>query len=338
MKQRTKDISRQLAGYGVGIACLIWVFHDIHGERLLSQIAGINWWLVGIAVFLDICSYATQGLRWTFLLRPLGRLGMVRATQAVYAGLFVNEIMPLRAGEVVRTYLVSRWLSTGFVSVVPSIAVERVLDGVCLFAGIGLTALFVRLPVDLMHAADIFGCVMLAALLVFLWLVMRRPKRKNSGSGESHRTLMRRIALIFGRISDGIHDIGIGKNLFLSFGASACILILQILSFWFVMAGCGISHSIWAGATVFLIIHLGTAIPNAPSNMGSYQLFCVLGLSLFGVDKTTAAGFSVAVFIILTLPLWVLGLVAINRTGMKLSDIRTRIRTLTKDHHDTEEH
>jgi hypothetical protein len=36
-------------------------------------------------------------------------------------------------------------------------------------------------------------------------------------------------------------------------------------------------------------------IPNAPANVGSYQFFSVLGLTLFGVDKTVAAGFSIAV-------------------------------------------
>ena len=61
---------------------------------------------------------------------------------------------------------------------------------------------------------------------------------------------------------------------------------------------------------------------NAPANIGSFQFFCVLALSLFGVEKTTAAGFSIMYFLTLTVPLWILGLLAISRCGLSLSTIR----------------
>jgi hypothetical protein len=106
---------------------------------------------------------------------------------------------------------------------------------------------------------------------------------------------------------------------------SSLILITQIISFWLVMVACGLKLSLWVGAAVLLILHLGTLIPNAPSNVGLYQFFCVVGLSVFGVDKTTAAGFSVIAFIILTIPLWIIGPFAISRTGMTLKTIRFEV-------------
>lgn len=77
-----------------------------------------------------------------------------------------------------------------------------------------------------------------------------------------------------------------------------------------------------------LIVRLGTAIPGAPSNIGTYQFFCVVGLTLFGVDKTLATGFSVVVFFLLTLPLWALGLLAVSRSGTTLPALRDQIRKL----------
>jgi uncharacterized membrane protein YbhN (UPF0104 family) len=329
MTKRTTGILRQTAGYAIGVGCLVWVFHDVHAGRLFTQFAEINWWLVAAAVIFDICGYAVQGFRWTWLVRPLGRLGTIRATQAVYAGLFTNEILPLRTGEVVRIFLVSRWLSTNFMAVVPSVAVERVLDGIWLFAGIGLTALFVRLPQNLMDGADILGAIMLGATAAFVFLVLRKQQNPDLFKPPSGPAPLRFFVSTIRRLSGGIRNIGIGPNLFIAFGASAFILVFQILSFWLVMAACGISNSLWIGAAVYLIVHFGTAIPNAPSNAGSYQFFTVLGLSLFGIDKTAAAGFSVLVFLILTIPLWALGLMAINRTGLSLSSIRKKITELT---------
>jgi hypothetical protein len=80
-----------------------------------------------------------------------------------------------------------------------------------------------------------------------------------------------------------------------------------------------------------LIVRLGTAIPNAPANIGSHQFFCVLALSLFGVAQTAAAGFSIVYFLALTLPLWILGLLALSRTGLSLSTIRLSIRIMLKN-------
>jgi len=56
-----------------------------------------------------------------------------------------------------------------------------------------------------------------------------------------------------------------------------------------------------ACAVILVIVRVGTAIPNAPANIGSHQFFCVLALNLFGVEKTVAAAFSIVYFLALTL-------------------------------------
>lgn len=81
------------------------------------------------------------------------------------------------------------------------------------------------------------------------------------------------------------------------------MLLLQALSFRLVMRAYGLRLSPAAGAAAYLVVHLGTVMPGAPANVGTYQFFTVLGLTLFGVDRIAAAGFSLVVFTILTVPL-----------------------------------
>ena len=95
------------------------------------------------------------------------------------------------------------------------------------------------------------------------------------------------------------------------------------------MVGYGLDLSFWAGGAVFFIVSLGTAIPNAPGNVGSYQFFTIVGLTLFGVDKTFAAGFSMVVFVLLTLPLLILGSIAFSRSGLTLTSVQSRQARLT---------
>ncbi len=307
--------------YAFAGACLVWVFHDVHPRRLLATMTIANWWFLGLAIAVDILTYVLQGLRWTVLLAPIGQLRPLRATQAIYAGLFTNEVVPLRFGELVRAFLAAGWLRSGVGAVVPSMVVERFLDALWLAVGIGLVAIAVPLPKDLVEAGDVLGIVVLVAAAVFLFIVLRREKELETGAEAPSPGFISRFA-------GGLRNIGLGQRFYWAAVLSGGMIVCQALAVWFMMLACGIRLPLGAGAVVFLVVRLGTAIPNAPANVGSFQFFTVVALALFGVDKTTATAFSLIDFAVLTAPLWILGLLAISRTGMTLSEIKAHVVSL----------
>lgn len=326
---------KRLLGYLFALACLVWVFHDIHPRRLLATMRIENWWFVALSVIFDVLTYILQGGRWTLLLKPVGRLRPVKATQAVYVGLFTNEVVPLRFGEVVRAFLASRWMNARMGAVVPSMVVERFLDALCLAVGFGLAALYVPLPKDLLNAGDILGAIVLIASAGFGWIVIRREReleharpgdhaQTESGPASVRVSLSRMVT----GLAAGLREIGLSRNLYISAIFSGAMLACQGLAVWFIMLACGLRLSILAAGVVVVVVRLGTAIPNAPANVGSFQFFTVVALGLFGVDKTVAAAFSILDFAVLTAPLWIIGLFALTRTGMSLSRIRTEIGNL----------
>jgi len=327
---RVPQLIKQALGYLFALVCLIWVFHDIRFGELVQTMTKVRWEWVGLAIVFDILSYISQGIRWRLLLKTKGDISTLRATQAIYAGLFTNEILPLRIGELVRAYLVSRWLSSEFFSIIPSMAVERLFDSVWLALAIGLVAFFVPLPKDLLESEEILGAIVLIGIGLFLYLVLR--KEKTVSGKHSDETLAWKplgfVKSFINRLAFELKGIGLSRSFYTSFGASFFILFFQVLAFWLVMVAYDLNLSFWAGAVVFLIVHLGTAIPNAPANVGTYQFFCVVGLSLFGIEKTPATAFSVVVFVILTVPLWAIGFFALSRTGMSLSAVRNEINGL----------
>lgn len=319
---------RYAIGWLLAAAGLIWVLHDIHLSRLAGQLAGIDWRWVALAMACDLAAYVVQGVRWQLLLEPVGKIGLLRATQAIYAGLFTNEVLPMRPGEFVRSYLASRWTGARFVAILPSIILERLFDGVWIAMGIGLAAIFGPLPEDLIEAGETFGVIIALFVASFIYLVLRRPRR----SGRSaHRDPLRwkplrAVAGVFMRLSEGLREASRTKEFYLAFVLSLPFLGLQMLTFWLIMLGYGLRLSIWVGVAVYVIVGLGTAIPNTPGNVGSHQFFTVLGLTLFGVDKTSATGFSLVVFTLLSLPLLVIGFLALSRSGMSLAAIRGELR------------
>ncbi len=319
---------RRAFAYAVAAAGLVWVFHDVEWAKLLKNVTGLAWGWVALAVGLDIVSYVGQGVRWSLLLKPVGAISVWRTTQAVYASLFVNEVVPFHLGEIARAYPVSRWLAAPLVAVVPSMALERLFDGIWLAAGIGITAIFVPLPHNLLEAGDIFGLAMLALTLVLLFLLVRKARaRPDDPEGEDRRPGPARWIIVnLRKVEGGLRSIGLSRLSAAAFAVSFLIVLFQAFSFWLILKAYGLGLSFWVGAAVFLIVRFGTVLPGAPGNLGLYQLFCVLGLTLFGVDKTAAAGFSIVVYVLLSIPLWALGFLALGRTGMTLATLKAKIK------------
>lgn len=308
---------RVAAGWIVGAACLAWVLHDVRLGEIGRDTANLAWGWVAAAIALHVASYASQGLRWQLLLRPVGDIPVLKTTQAIYAGLFANEVLPLRFGELVRAYLVSRWISRDLVSVLPSVAVERLFDAIWLAAAIGLTAIMVPLPEVLVRSIELLGGVVLAATVGFFYVSFRKH--------DSARVRRWRVIRWVDSLLTGLKEIGRSAPMYEAFAVSLVFLALQAAAFWLVMLAYGLRTSFWVGAAAFLIVRLGTAVPNTPANVGTFQFFTVVALTLLGVEKTRAAGFSLVVFVLLTIPLWALGFLALSRSGATLGAIRAEI-------------
>src|SRR5262249_57441257 len=178
---------RYAVGWLLAAAGLIWVLHDVHLSRLLGQLAGIDWRWVALAMVCDLLSYAVQAARWRLLLEPVGKINLLQAMQAIYAGLFTNEVLPMRPGEFVRSYIASRWMGASFVPILPSIILERLFDGVWIAVGIGLAAFFAPLPEDLIEAGETFGAVIALFVALFIYLVLRRPRPRRGGREVGRR-------------------------------------------------------------------------------------------------------------------------------------------------------
>lgn len=322
---------KRILAYTFALACLIWVFHDVKAREMLSVMSNAKWQFIALAIVIDIMTYVLQGVRWRLLLAPVGELSCLRTTQAIYAGLFTNELVALRFGELVRAFLVSRWLSARFTMVLPSIVVERFFDALWLAAAVGVAAILVPLPKGLMDAGYALGGIVLLTAALLLWVVHRTAKASREDPRSPRSRLARKVLSFASEFACGLRDIGAPHRLVLAVLLSAGMLGCQFLALWFILLGCHIDLPFWAGTVVLLIVRVGTAIPNAPANVGSSQFFTVLALEVFGVGKTVAVGVSMTYFLALTIPLWSVGLLAITSAGVHVSTIRSETAVLRYD-------
>jgi uncharacterized protein (TIRG00374 family) len=309
-----------LLGYSVSAGCLIWVLHGYPLGELGPTLRALDYRWVLLAVIADLAVYVVHGWRWTTLLEPVARLGLWRTVQAVYIGLFANEVLPLRTGELIRCYLLAHWndlrLSLSFASA----GVERIIDGIWIVLTFLITATFVHgIPRDLVILVQGLGVILLAGSAVLFWIVMHKQ--------QTHAVLSEsRWSATLRHIVEGLHLMGNPRTLGLTTAISVLYLALQMFSYFALMRAYGLDLSFWVAAGVLTIVRLSTVVPNAPGNLGLFNLACVQALMLFEVEKTDAKTFSIILFAALTLPLLIGGAIATALTGLNIGELRDRAR------------
>jgi uncharacterized protein (TIRG00374 family) len=316
----------RIIGYGLAIASLIWVLRDFHFMQAMRELANVNykWVLVGISF--DVLSYGVQALRWKWLLSPFGRVRLGRAIRAVYAGLFANMVFPLRPGEVLRSYLLSNSEEISIGKVLGSVGVERLVDLVIAAAGLAIVSLVVDLPPRFKKIADTLGIstLILLGMVVLLIFYLEMKLGKDLGpQGRPRRLPGKVMAALM-----GLHAMGTAPSFYPAVLASLLMPFCQVVGLWAMMQAYNLHLSFAAAVVVLLVINLGVSLPNAPANFGSYQFFCVVGMTVFQIEKSTATGFSIFAFFALTIPITLLGFVALIRSGLSLRSMRERVSHL----------
>jgi len=316
----------RLLGYGLAVVCLVWVLHDFHIVKAMHELAGVNWKWVALGAAFDVLSYGVQALRWKLLLTPLGKVRIGRAVRAVYAGLFANAIFPLRPGEFLRSYVLADSEAISLGRVLGSVGVERLVDLVIATASLAVVSLVVDLPRRWVRLAETLAIGALALLSIVVLLILYLEMK--FGSHPAPEVVTRRFRGRFMGALAALHAMGTAPSFYSAVLTSFLMPACQVLGLWAMMESYHLRLSFLAAVVVLLVINLGVSLPNAPANVGSYQFFCVLGLSVFQVEKTTAAGFSFFAFLGLTLPIVLLGFVALLRSGMTVHSMREQVAGL----------
>ncbi len=307
----------QAVAYGLSAGCVAWVLSRYSFSNLKSDLQTLDWRWAVIAAMAELSVYVCQAWRWNVLLNPVVRLSFWRTVQAIYIGLFANEVLPLKIGEPIRCYLLAHWgdfrISLGFASA----ALERLIDGFWMLIALMITAAFVKLPEDLAILARILEVLMLLGTGALFWILHHRE--------ADHAILeQNRWTAMLRHVIEGLHLMGNWRTLTITSLISLLFAVLQIVPVYALLKADNMDLSFLVAAAVCIIIRLATFIPAAPSNLGVLNVACVAALVLFDVEKDVAKSFSILMLGITTLPLLIAGGVATALTGVNIGELRDR--------------
>jgi len=281
---------------GVAAVLLYKALHGVDWARVWQTVLAARWPYLVLGMLISTGSFVLRAVRWRILLNaeaaePLTVPAVFRANMAGYLG---NNILPARAGEVIRSMIVSGHSSLTRAYVLTTALSERMVDAIALVLWGSVTLWSVpQKPAWMVPVARTMALGAVAGTLALIVL----PHMKGLAQAVIRRmpgppALKEKLAGMLEQILLGVrafHNLG----RFLGF-AFLTALIWTVDACTMMVSGHALRLEMPFPAAVLLLtaMGLGSALPSTPGYVGIYQFAAVTVLAAFGIGRDEALAFS----------------------------------------------
>lgn len=301
-------------GYIISAVSLVWVFRRFPYAQLEDHLRHMDWRWAALAIAFELAVYFVDAWRWQAICRPVGEPPFGLCLQAVFVGLFANDVLPARAGELIRCFLLSYETEVPLSLAFTSDVILRIMDGIWLVILYLVITLQIETHVMVNRVMWLFGLGVFAVSILLLYVLFHRQH-------AHHLVLNQSWAARFTGLLEQIHRLGHWRELGIAMAMSSLYWLAQILAVWAIAKADAFDFGLSAATFLLVVKAIGTLIPSAPANMGAYQAITTYALVLLLVERPTAEIFAEIMFAFLTIPVLVGGAIAVAFAGYDLTEI-----------------
>ena len=283
-------------GVAVSAGALALAARSLRLGDVTDALADANYlWLFPATVAM-LVGLVLRAQRWRVLFHPVAGLRLSNLFGAMNVGYMLNNLLPLRVGELGRAYVIREVEKVGWVHALTTVFVERLLDVLIVVALLLVLLPFVDEPGWATGPALVlgFGVLGLAAVLaaagrarklaraVIEWVLRPVPEKlRDRLLGSSEAAL------------DGFAALGHPQVLLWAGGWSAIAWGFSSLYLYFTLRAFDLQLTYAAPVFVLVAIALGMVVPSSAGYIGVYHAIAIETLTgVFAVDRSAAAGFA----------------------------------------------
>lgn len=319
---------RLVVGVAVSLLCLYLALRAVDLGKLAAAYRGANYAYLAPAAALTILINWARAYRWRLLMHPHDRQPASRLFSIVNIGYLFNNILPAKAGEVVRGYLAGRLLPGGTAQALSTLLVERLLDVLTVVLLLVGLLPFVALPRWVVSGGLLFG---LAAALGTAALVAL-ARLGDRGLDWAWRFLGRlpgvghaRVRAALAHLLVGLRVLTVGRLLPGIVLWSLVIWLAYVLLNYIVMGAFHLARlTPLAAATVVCATGLSMVVPSSPGAFGPVEGATLLALDIYGVGESQAFAYAFGQHAFNTVVLILLGLWGLHSESETIASIRER--------------
>ena len=307
-----------LIGIAVGLVALLYTLRNVSFEELVDSLAGVGLSYLLMTCVLMASSYIPRAIRWNSLLHPLKDIDTISLYSPMMVGLMGN-LLPGRAGEFLRAYLVSKRHDISFSGSFATVVVERLFDlimALLLFAWVLVVyadAFELEMVImgvsanSILHAFSQIAMAIICLLIVFIYLLLAHKTKLFSIISflisPLPETWKRKIEFFFNEFSIGVTAIKdfstFLKITFLSF----LVWLPLVLAFYPLFLAYDIQNlSLNSAILVRTMISVFISALPTPAFLGSFNAGVFVALhEIMGEPAVIAASFGIVAWTLNTL-------------------------------------
>ena len=325
---------RTVVVLALSVAMLAWFLRGANLHEVWTEIQNGRVGLLALAVAVTGTTYVFRSLRWQYLLQPLGRPPFSAVFKATVIGFAASTLLPARAGEVVRPYLLARRAGFSATSAFATIILERLLDLITVLLLFGFYLAFYTPAVAAGHSATLAALKsggLLAAIasvagLAFMMVAAGHPEKLAKWALRVERVLPAKMASAVAHLVrtflEGLAVVRQPRRL-----AVACLLSLPLwlsiaLGIWFTSRAFHIEMSYPGAFLMMAVLVVGVAVPTPGAVGGFHKAYQIGAVAFFGVANDRAVGAAVVLHAISFVPVTIAGAIFLAQEGLSLSRIR----------------
>jgi len=322
-------------GVAISVVCLWLVMRGIPIAEVAAAMERADLpLLLALSVPAYVANVVVRALRWRHLTNPIAPISRATLFRGASIGFMVNNLAPLRIGELVRSWYVARESSTSTSAILGTVVLERVVDVVTVLAIAAVALAWLGVESEetglLREGAILTIPVALAPLFALLALRLA-PDRVIAivhffarpfpeGMGHTLESALRRFAEGLGALSGGSHLFWIFfYSLLIWLVFSTLPLLAGTLAFGLDLGPPG--RTLMTCWILLAAVGVAVALPSAPGFFGPYQLAFQAVLERFGVEPATALALGLLVWFVFWATLTLLGLIVMRSRGVRLDDL-----------------
>ena len=304
-------------GLLLSLLFLYATFATVPFGKVLAALADAGPQWIAASLGCIALAYLLKIYRWTIMLRSLGaRVGISDTAAPFLGGVAFNNVLPLRAGDVIRVVAFQRFTGVPAAGQLGSLLLERLLDLFVLMAFLFATVSLWQISAldeALLSGARLAALAVAAAIVMFVaapqlirlvvrWAEDRLPKLRPAGE-----------ALL--RLSDAVATLS--RPLFLARVVALSVLAWLAEGGAYLMVGLalGVAPTVPAALLAVSIGTLSTIIPSSPGYVGTFHFFTAKAVSAFGAGAVGAAAYAILIHALLWLSTTACGFLLLALSG-----------------------
>jgi uncharacterized membrane protein YbhN (UPF0104 family) len=295
----------------VGAAAVAFVAHHLSWREVWDVLRRARVALLVAVVAINGLMLTVRAARLQVLLSP-ARASLGSLVRAVVASSALNNVFPLRAGDVARLYMLESCAGIGKSAAMAIAVVEKLLEVVVLAALALLATCFApNQPWVLGTGAAALG-VAVASLVIL--------KRVADGRRGRLPGFLRAAAA---RIAPGMAVLRSSEATAETLGASLAAWSCEIAMIILCARAIGLHLPLVLAVVVLLGINLAMAVPALPANAGTFESAAAAVLVFARVAKPTAVAFALLYHLVQVVPVTLAGLGLLARSGLRFGPYGT---------------